>query len=166
MSEFDPLERAAKWTFPSRNRLMAGSSHATLVVEAGLKSGTLITYARAMDYNRDVGAIPGSIFSPHSAGPHMLIRNGATPITCTDDLLEFIGFARKEGQSALPLDDPRLKSLADTDRKIINILLQGPVSRDFLVRQLGVETQKANLIISAMKLEGFIKEEMGVVRFV
>ncbi|MDP3962327.1 MAG: DNA-processing protein DprA [bacterium] len=166
LSEFDPLEKAAKWTFPSRNRLMAGVSHATLVVEAGLKSGTLITYARAMDYNRDVAAIPGPIFSPLSAGPHMLIRNGATPVTCVDDLLEFIGFARRNGQSILPLDDLRLKSLGNVDREIINILLKGPVSKDVLVRQSGLETQRANLIISTLELEGFIKEEMGVVRVV
>lgn len=166
LSEFDPFEKAAKWTFPSRNRLMAGVAHATLVVEAGIKSGTLITYARAMDYNRDVGAIPGSIFSPHSAGPHMLIRNGATPITCADDLLEFIGFTRRKGQSTLPLDDPRFKSLGNIDREIINILLKGSMSKDALVRQLGLQTQKANLIICSMELEGLIREEMGVVKII
>lgn len=91
ISEFSPLQKAMKWTFPQRNRLMAGISQAVLIIEAERKSGTLITSKYATEYNRDVGAVPGDIYSPLSEGPHMLIRLGATPITSSKDILELLG---------------------------------------------------------------------------
>lgn len=166
ISEFEMHQEGAPWTFPCRNRLMAGVSHATLVVEAELKSGTLITSKHATDYNRDVGAIPGQIFSPLSAGPHMLIRLGATPVTCVDDLLELLGFARREGQSSLQFDDSRLATLGEHGKKIVEILRRGPANKDSLVRELGLEIQKANMLISSLELEGFIRDEGGVVRVI
>lgn len=170
MSEFEPTMEAAPWTFPSRNRLMAGVSHAVLVVEAELKSGTLITSKYATDYNRDVGAVPGPIFSPLSRGPHMLIRNGATPVTCVDDLLELLGFARREGQSSLHFNDlrnnPHFQSLGETDKKVVTFLQRGAESKDTLVRELSLDPKTLNMVLSSLELEGFIKEEGGVVRVV
>ena len=69
---------------------MAGMSHATLIVEAEEKSGTLITSKFATEYNRDVLTIPASIFSGNSYGPHMLLRLGATPITKSEDIFRSI----------------------------------------------------------------------------
>ena len=88
MNEFDPEFKATQWSFPQRNRIMAGMSHATLIIEAEKKSGTLITARLATEYNRDVLALPGSIFNTTSSGPHMLIRLGATPIRDSNDILE------------------------------------------------------------------------------
>lgn len=90
ISPFAPQFRAAKYSFPERNRIMAGLCHATLIIEAQEKSGTLITARLATEYNRDVGTVPGSIFSENSAGPHLLIKLGATPICSTKDLLELL----------------------------------------------------------------------------
>jgi DNA processing protein len=169
ISEFEMDQSGAPWTFPKRNRLMAGVSHATLVIECGLQSGTLITSKHATDYNRDVGAVPGNIFSPLSAGPHMLIRLGATPVTCVDDLLELLGFARREGQSSISFgidlkEDPKFKSLGEQEKKIIYFLQRGPTSKDNLVHELGIGTQKTNLILSSLELDGFIKEENGLMK--
>jgi DNA processing protein len=167
ISEFKVDQGPTDWTFPRRNRLMAGISHATLVIEAGLVSGTLITSRLATDYNRDVGAVPGSIFSPLSAGPHMLIRNGATPVTCVDDLLELLGFARREGQSKLPLsENPRFKLLGDNEKKVMYILQRGSTVKDILINEIGVETKILNLALSTLEMEGFIKEEGGMVKVV
>ena len=87
ISEFEPTFKATPWSFPQRNRIMAGMSNAVLVIEAEKISGTLITSRLATEYNRDVLTIPGSIFSKNSEGPHMLLRTGATPITCAGDVL-------------------------------------------------------------------------------
>jgi DNA processing protein len=77
VNEFEPQTRSSLWTFPVRNRLMAGLSHMTIVVEAEEKSGTLITANLAIDYNREVLSVPGNIFSRNSQGTNDLIDKGA-----------------------------------------------------------------------------------------
>ena len=90
ISEFEPDFKAAYYTFPMRNRLVAGISKAALIIEAQEKSGTLITARMALDYNKDVLAVPGPINSEYSKGTNRLIRQGAVPITCSDDILEVL----------------------------------------------------------------------------
>lgn len=91
ISKFPLFQKATDWTFPVRNRLMAGISHATLITEARRGSGTLITATYSEEFNRDVLAVPGPIDSELSYGSHMLIRRGATPITSSEDVLEALG---------------------------------------------------------------------------
>ena len=86
INEFEPNTRSSIWTFPVRNRLMAGMSHLTIVIEAEEKSGTLITANLAADYNREVIAIPGNIFSRNSQGTNDLIDKGAKIFVNTDSL--------------------------------------------------------------------------------
>lgn len=93
LSEYPAGTHAMPWMFPERNRLMAGMSRATLLIEAGEKSGTLITAYLALDYNRDVLVVPGNIFSPLSVGLHRLLRDGAAPVSSSADILEALGFA-------------------------------------------------------------------------
>ncbi|MEA3398962.1 MAG: DNA-processing protein DprA [Patescibacteria group bacterium] len=88
LSEMKPNEKPTAYSFPQRNRLMAGISKAVLIIEAQEKSGTLITARMAVDYNRDVLVVPGSILSNNSSGNNKLIQQGATPITCSEDILE------------------------------------------------------------------------------
>lgn len=154
LSEFEPSTRAAPYTFPQRNRIMAGMSHAVLVIEATERSGTLITSRLATEYNRDVLTVPGSVFSPNSYGPHMLLRLGATPITKSDDLLEALHI-EKTSQSSNSLID-----LSKSEREIINLLIE-PLSRDELLTQLNMPIQEANVILSAMEIKGIITEKLG-----
>lgn len=155
LSEFENNQEAAPWTFPQRNRIMAGLSKATLVVEAELKSGTLITSKYATDFNRDVLATPGSIMSSLSEGPHMLIRLGATPITSSDDLREALGFSRSdEGPKTAPL------GLDDTEQKIYDMLTE-PKDRETISEEIGVPLQDLNSTLSMLELKGAIRERMG-----
>ena len=87
-----PDEKATLYSFPSRNRLMAGISKAVLIIEAEEKSGTLVTARLALDYNRDVLAVPGSAFSSNSNGTNWLIKQGATPVTNSEEILIALGF--------------------------------------------------------------------------
>lgn len=160
ISEFEPKFRATPYSFPQRNRIMAGLSDAVLVVEAELKSGTLITSKYATEYNRDVFTIPGSIFSATSAGPHMLIRLGATPITTSAELLSALGFS-----STIPstLNPNTYNDCSSEELKIIE-LLKTPTPRDELINLLDMPTRDANALLSIMEIKGLIMESMGEIR--
>lgn len=158
ISEYEPKFRATQWSFPQRNRIMAGMCSAVLVIEAEEKSGTLITARMATDYNRDVLALPGSIFSKSSNGTNMLIRMGATPIRHSKDILEALGFEVKEdGQK---IDDA---DLTKEEKKMLD-LLDEPMHKDDLIRESGFGTVEANIILSMMEIKGLIRETMGEVR--
>ncbi|MBU3968607.1 DNA-processing protein DprA [Patescibacteria group bacterium] len=160
ISEFEPNFKATPWSFPQRNRIMAGISHAVLVIEAEKISGTLITSRLATEYNRDVMTIPGSIFSKNSEGPHMLLRTGATPIICSGDILNFFDFkSEKKDKKEI------LKDLSGDEIRIIE-LLREPITKDELIRKLGMPINSVNILLSAMELKGLISEKMGKIFFV
>ena len=96
ISEFPPNLDGDKGTFPARNRIIAGLSRGVIVVEAGKKSGALITAGFAADNSRDVFAVPNSIFMEQSAGCHNLIRDGAILITSAADVLDYYNFGSKK----------------------------------------------------------------------
>lgn len=160
ISEFPPKMKAELYTFPQRNRLMAGISKATLVIEAAEKSGTLITARMALDYNRDVLVLPGSIFSTTSTGTNKLIRQGATPISTSEELLEALGFEVKKEKLS---DEDKYANCSLEEGKVIKILFE-PMERDELIRALGMDTAKANALLSIMEIKEFIKEELGEIR--
>jgi DNA processing protein len=143
-----------------RNRLMAGISKAVLVIEAQEKSGTLITARLATEYNRDVLAVPGSIYSPNAKGTNKLIRQGATPITGVDDLLEALGFEKEEEEEK---QQKLFEDLSPEEKKVIN-LLREPMPRDELIRALGIPIQNANSLLTVMEIKNLIKEEVGEIR--
>ncbi|OHA26647.1 MAG: DNA protecting protein DprA [Candidatus Taylorbacteria bacterium RIFCSPHIGHO2_02_FULL_44_36] len=159
LSEFEPDFRATLWAFPQRNRIMAGLANATLVVEAEKKSGTLITAKLATEYNRDVLTIPGSIFSPNSEGPHLLIRLGATPVTSPAELLEALGFKTEAENSQAQLALAYADCSSD-ERKILE-LLREPLARDILISRLGFPASRANALLSVLEIKGLIKESLG-----
>lgn len=160
ISEFEPMFRATTYSFPQRNRIMAGISHATLIIEAEIKSGTLITSRLATDYNRDVMAVPGSIFSKTSEGPNMLIRLGATPVSSSAHILEVLGFKIEEDKTTKELE---LKNLSDDERKVF-ALIENPLGRDELIRELvksGMSVSNSSALLSIMEIKGLIEEKLG-----
>jgi DNA processing protein len=160
ISEFEPDFKATYWGFPMRNRLMAGLSKAVLIIEAEEKSGTMITARLATEYNRDVLAVPGSIYSSSSKGTNKLIRLGATPITSSEDILSALGFElpeKEEKQKKLFAD------LSPEEKKVVKILHE-PMPRDELIRALKMKTAEANALLSIMEIKELIKEELGEMR--
>jgi DNA processing protein len=162
ISEMEPHMRATQFSFPARNRLMAGLCKASLIIEAEEKSGTLITARMALDYNRDVLAVPGSVFSANSRGTNKLIRAGATPITCSDDLIEALGFEVKKKEQT---DTERYADCGRDEKRIIEILRE-PMERDELIRVLNMNTADANALLSIMEIKELIKEELGEIRLI
>ncbi|MCA9352651.1 DNA-processing protein DprA [Patescibacteria group bacterium] len=154
VSEYEPTFKATNWSFPKRNRIMAGLSHAILVIEAENISGTRITARLATDYNREVFAVPGSIFSPGSEGTNELIREGATPVTHAHDILDFFGFSK---DTEAPLQE---LILSPEERAVMELLI-APMTRNNIAEQLGMSVIKLNILLSSMEIKGLIKEELG-----
>lgn len=155
LSEMEPDERAAPYTFPKRNRLMAGMSHAVLVIEAGLKSGTLITARLATEYNRELLAVPHSIFSEGGAGGHLFMTLGARPIRSADDILDSLNLKKEETVKNIELNEEEAKVMG---------FLREPLPRDELIRALGIPTGSANILLAQMEIRGIIVESMGEIR--
>jgi DNA processing protein len=158
LSELDHDIKAAEWTFPKRNRIMAGMCHATLVIEAAEQSGTLITARLAADYNRDVLVVPGPIFNESSEGANMLLRLGATPIRSAADILDALHIV----PAASPLKTLRT-DISESELRVLT-LIANPISRDELLEVLGMDTSTASILLSTMELKGLIVESMGVIR--
>ncbi len=158
ISEFAPLRPAAVHTFPQRNRLMAGASRGVLIIEADLRSGTLITARLALDYNREVLAVPGPIYSNLSRGTHQLIRDGAALVTSGREVLETLGLSVNPETPAIPA------SLSNEENKIVALLTDEPRERDELIRMLGESAATVMPRLIALELRGIIKESAGMYR--
>jgi DNA processing protein len=160
LSEEEPMQKAADYTFPKRNRVMAGMSHATLVIEAKEKSGSLITAKLAAEYNRELLVVPGNIFSEESRGTHQFLRLGAAAVTSPADILVALGIQTRDGASSL---SQLREDLSAQERRVFEIIAS-PLSRDKLLAVLDLPITEANVLLSTMELKGLIVEELGVVR--
>jgi DNA processing protein len=156
ISEFEDNIPGYPSNFPQRNRIIAGMSHATLVIEAELQSGTLITSKYATEYNRDVLTVPNSIFSKTSEGPHMLLRLGATPITSSSDIISVLGLTPHNNL----FEKRDYKNCSSDEHEVIN-LLREPMSRDEIIRKLGKPVFVTQTILATMEIKGLIEEVLG-----
>ncbi len=161
LSEFPTDYPAGVHTFPRRNRIMAGLSRAVLIIEANEKSGTLITARLALDYNRDVLAVPGSIFSPLSQGTIKLIRQGATPVGRAEDILEALGLVSEETVKQTELN---FADFTPLEQQVITLLQVEPRERDELIRELNCGTAPANVTLMNLEVKGIIVESAGHLR--
>lgn len=158
LSEFDPDQKAADYTFPQRNRVMAGMCKATVVIEAKERSGSLITARLATEYNRELLVVPGSIFSDASKGTHQFLKLGATPVTEPDDILKVLGL---DGEPRKSLVDRNTLSFEEV--RVLEII-SSPCTRNELLNALALPITEANILLSTMEIKGLIQEEFGVVR--
>ena len=156
LSEYAPETPSHVRYFPERNRLMVGISDAVLVVEAGAKSGTLITARLASEYNRDLLCIPHRIGDPHAFGSHLFIRLGAALISEPLHILEALGIPPREGgmSGEAPSD------LEDAELVIWN-MLEEPKTRDEILRGASGAVGEFLTALVALELRGLVKEEFG-----
>jgi DNA processing protein len=154
--------------FPLRNRIVAGLSRAVVVVEAAAKSGSLITARAALDYGREVMAVPGHPFDARASGCNMLIRDGALLVRGAADLLEALGApSRPEAEVRLPVlpgpDAPQrpLKDVAVLHSMILSRLGPSPMAEDQLLRDLKVSPAQLAPELLNLELEGRIARQPG-----
>ena len=151
VSEYDDNMPPERWTYPKRNRITIGLSQATLVIEAAEKSGSIISAELAKKYNRKLFAVPGSVFSETSAGTNKLLKEGATPVTCAQDILSF--FDKEEGTLFEEME------LSPEESEIMEILKQSPHETDEIVRKTKKPATVVGETLSSLEMKGVIKKE-------
>ncbi len=166
LSEFPLDAQADRFTFPARNRIIAGLSEATVVLEAAEDSGSLITADLALEYGRDVFAVPGQIFDPSYAGCHKIIAKGhARLATSSAEILQELGILTRDEavQPALALADPEFSSAQE--EAVFRQLTTMPKALDEILVQAKLDAATANATLTMLELRGIVKN-VGAGRWV
>jgi DNA processing protein len=151
LSEYEPPTDPRNYHFLARNRIVSGLSDAIIIVEAAARSGTLSTAAHALAQGKEVFVVPGNITSPLSNGCNALLKQGAQPVTCANDVLEIIAPQLLQAQTILPLGSTVLES------KIIELLQAGVRDGDQLQQQSKTTTVEFSQTLTMMEINGIIR---------
>lgn len=159
ISEFEPGALAQKYTFPIRNRIISGLSLATVIVEAGIKSGSLITANHAIDQGRDVYAVPGNMDRHTSYGCNKLIKDGAEILVSFDDVL------RMSSSADLSQKEKKLLESLGSEEEIIykTVLQKGESSIDEIAFYVGMSSVKVAGLVTIMEIKGLLCHAYGKV---
>lgn len=157
VSEYYPTFEPLKFRFPQRNRIVSGLSHGTLVAEASLKSGALITANLTLDQGRELMCIPGLISNPNTEGIYKLLKNGATLVTKGEDILNALNWEILES-TQLKFDMPELTKNEEKIYKALEIEEKG-IDELITITGIGVEDLLTDL--TTMELKGIIKQVGG-----
>ncbi len=149
LSEYPPGTAYLKQHFPLRNRLIAGLSQAILITEATLDSGSLITAKLALDFNKEVAAVPGSVYTPTAQGCLELIKQGAKTITSPKDLLEIFNLN--------PSTKAPLEPLSDEEKNFLNLLPLQNLSLTQIKEFTNLTTPEILTLLSLLELKGYVK---------
>lgn len=152
LSERPPGAAVYKNNFVARNRIQSGLSEAVLIIEAGEKSGTLITADFALDQNRIVMAVPGNADSPLSIGTNELIKQGAIPVTCAEDVLNAMG---------LNIKAPKVSEYTAENKNelvLLELIKKGETEADALQEKSGIEVVEFTTTLSMLEIKGIIHQ--------
>lgn len=152
ISEYDEHVRATNYSFPARNRLMAALSDLVIIVEAEIQSGSMITARLGLDYHGSVGAVPGPIDSPMSAGPNELLRSGATVIRSADDILLELGIIKHQ-------NNPPTLTLSVHEQTVYDAMSE-PQTKYELIEHLGTDPH-IMAAITTLEIKGLLVEKLG-----
>ncbi len=149
LSELEPPDPAHRGSFPKRNRIIAALCRLTIVVEAGVKSGALITAAHALELDRTVAAVPGPIDVPQAQGSNELLRDGAALIASAADALALVGLTAPIRLADLPADG--------AERRLWEALHEGAADLDTLCTRARLPAHEAMAAVSGLEMRGLVE---------
>ncbi len=157
VTEYYPTFQPLKFRFPQRNRIVSGLSYGTLVAEASLRSGALITANLCLEQGRELMCVPGLISNPNTEGIYKLLKNGATLVTQSDDILEALNWEVKPAEQ-LKMD---LKDVSEAEEKILSALEVEEKGFDEIATITKLDTVDLLTNLTTMELKGIIKQVTG-----
>ena len=158
VSEYYPTFEPMKFRFPQRNRIVSGLSYGTLVAEASLRSGALITANLTLEQGRELMCIPGEISNPNTEGIYKLLKNGATIVTESEDILNALNWEIKREN---PQQQLTLPMLTPDEEKIFDNLQIEEKGVDELLSLTGLKLDDLLMNLTTMELKGIIKQVNG-----
>ncbi|MBQ7793748.1 MAG: DNA-processing protein DprA [Clostridia bacterium] len=169
ISEYPPCSPPIPQHFPARNRIVSGLSDGVLAIEAPIKSGTLITTRLAADMGKTLFAVPGNIFAKNSAGTNELIKQGAIPVTCAQDILEAFSIKSKNltpptalpEKEAQPVKEDIIEGLSEKENLIITLLRQKDMHIEEIAARGGFTIAELNGMLTMLEIEGYILKTAG-----
>lgn len=154
ISEYEPGSPAFSYHFPIRNRIISALSDAVLVIEAKIRSGSLITASYALDQGIQIYAVPGRIDDVLSAGSNSLIYQGASPALSAQDILYDLGLInKKKKEKSSPSDNP---ALSKSEKAVLKLISSDPLSADIICRNCRLDLSAAAQILLMLELKGYI----------
>lgn len=160
LSEYPPLSPPVKFHFPLRNRIVSGLSQCTLVAEAALNSGALITAGLCLEQNRELMCIPGAINNPCTEGIYKLLKNGAGIVTCAGDILNYMSWQFEKVSNDSEKNDI-FCNLSDEERTVAEILSKDTLTIDELSYKTSFNIETLMLILTNLELQDIITQIEG-----
>lgn len=158
ISEYPPFTSAMNYTFPARNRIIAGMTLGTLVIEAGESSGSLITATCALDCNREVFAVPQNITSPTSVGVNTLVKMGAKVVLSCDDILQALNLQEIKKY----VQNKEILPGSPIEETLLTIITREPQHIDSIIKASGLSSQIVSGAITLMEMKGRVKNMGGM----
>lgn len=161
LSEYPIYAEPIAFHFPLRNRIVSGLSPCTLVAEAALKSGALITARLCLEQNRELMCIPGAISNPATEGVYKLLKEGAGIVTCGDDLLNIMGWDLKKRQPSEKITEDKNENLSEDEKKVLSALRQDSLTIDELAIKTGLQADDLMIILTGLEIADYIIQTEG-----
>ena len=159
ISEYWPTFQPIAWRFPHRNRIVSGLSYGTLVVEAAIKSGALITAKLCLEQNRELMCVPGLISNPNTEGIYKLLKEGASLVTSSKDILDCLSWNIEKTNKTK--ESKQKIQLSEQEKLVYDIISKDSFSLDDLILKTNINIADLMVILTRLEIEGLIKQTDG-----